>query len=382
MTGPKIKLLRLSKSIISNKEILAVKNILKKGFLGMGPEVEKFENILTRYFKREVVCFNSGTAALQVALQACGVGRNDEVLVPSITYVASYQAISATGARPVSCDIDLENMQFSLIDLKKRVSRKTKAIMPVHFSGSASQILKIYKFAKQNRLRVIEDAAHAFGTKVRGKKIGSFGDITCFSFDGIKNITSGEGGCLVTSDKKILSMAKDIRLLGIENETEKRYSGHRSWISDVKMQGWRYHMSDINASIGIEQFKRFSKLSKIRKDVCRSYDKKFKNHKYIKTFKRNYKEEVPHIYVVRIPQLNNRREFLRKELLKNRIQTGIHYYPNYKYTKFKASNFFFPNTEKIYKELLTLPLHPELKEKDIRYISKILKKLITKYISR
>lgn len=103
MTGPKIKLLRLSKSIISNKEILAVKNILKKGFLGMGPEVEKFENILTRYFKREVVCFNSGTAALQVALQACGVGRNDEVLVPSITYVASYQAISATGARPVSC---------------------------------------------------------------------------------------------------------------------------------------------------------------------------------------------------------------------------------------------------------------------------------------
>ena len=141
-------------------------------------------------------------------------------------------------------------------------------------------------------------------------------------------------------------------------------------------------MSDINASIGIEQFKRFSKLSKIRKDVCRSYDKKFKKHKYIKIFKRNYKEEVPHIYVVRVLQLNNRREFLRKELLKNGIQTGIHYYPNYKYKKFKASNFFFPNTEKIYKELLTLPLHPDLKEKDISYISKILKELITKYISR
>ena len=381
MIGKKDKFLRLSKSIISTKEIFAVKNILKRGFLGMGPEVKKFENNLKDYLGRDVVCFNSGTAALQIALQACGIGEGHEVLVPSITYVASFQAISATGAVPVSCDIDMENMQISLINLKKRISNKTKAIMPVHFAGSASQLPKIYKFAKDNKLRVIEDAAHAFGTKVNGKKIGSFGDITCFSFDGIKNITTGEGGCLVTASKKILSRARDIRLLGIENESNKRYAGHRNWISDVKMQGWRYHMSDINASIGIIQLKRFSKLSRIRKNICKSYDKKFRNHEFIKTFKRNYKEEVPHIYVIRVLGLKNR-ESLRKKLLKKGIQTGIHYYPNYKYTKFKDSKFLFPNTEQIYKELLTLPLHPDIKEKDIKYIFKTLNVIIKKYISK
>ena len=189
MTGNKMKLLRLSKSVISIRERKAVEKVLKKGFLGMGPEVYQFEKDLKSFFKREVVCFNSGTAALQIALQASGIGANDEVLVPSITYVASYQAISATGAKPISCDIDLKNMQVSLIDLKKKVTKKTKAIMPVHFAGSASQINETYKFAKKNNLRVIEDAAHAFGTKINGRKIGSFGDITCFSFDGIKNIT-------------------------------------------------------------------------------------------------------------------------------------------------------------------------------------------------
>ena len=306
---------------------------------------------------------------MQIALQASGIGANDEVLVPSITYVASYQAISATGAKPISCDIDLKNMQVSLIDLKKKVTKKTKAIMPVHFAGSASQINETYKFAKKNNLRVIEDAAHAFGTKINGRKIGSFGDITCFSFDGIKNITSGEGGCLVTSDKKVLALAKDLRLLGIENESDKRYAGHRSWISDVKQQGWRYHMSDINASIGRVQLKRFGDLSKLRKKICKLYDTKFKNHNFIKLFKRNYKEEVPHIYVVRILKLK-KREYLRKLLLKKGIQTIIHYpIPPTKqeaYKKFNSLNL--PITEQIHKEVLSLPLSAVMNDTEISNI--------------
>ena len=260
MSGIKKKLIRLSKSCLGKDEKSAVAKVLKKEFLGMGNEVKKFETELRNFFKREVVCFNSGTAALQVALQACDIGENDDVLVPSITYVASYQAISATGAKPIACDIDDDNLQLSLKDLEKKITKKTKAIMPVHFSGSVGKIREIYKFAKQNKLRVIEDAAHAFGSKIYNRKIGSFGDIVCFSFDGIKNITSGEGGCLVTNDKKVLNMSKDIRLLGVTNESTKRYSGHRSWISDVKYQGWRYHMSDINASIGRSQLKRFKYL--------------------------------------------------------------------------------------------------------------------------
>ena len=375
MSGIKKKLIRLSKSCLGKDEKSAVSKVLNKEFLGMGNEVKKFETELRNFFKREALCFNSGTAALQVALQACDIGENDDVLVPSITYVASYQAISATGAKPIACDIDYDNLQLSLNDLEKKITKKTKAVMPVHFSGSVGKIREIYKFAKKNKLRVIEDAAHAFGSKIYNRKIGSFGDIVCFSFDGIKNITSGEGGCLVTNDKKVLNMSKDIRLLGVTNDSTKRYSGHRSWISDVKHQGWRYHMSDINASIGRVQLKRFKYLSERRRFLCKFYDKKFKNHKFIKFFKRDYSQEVPHIYVIKIPRLKNR-ELLRKNLLQKGIQTGIHYYPNYKYTKYKAPKKLFPNTETVYKKLLTLPLHPDITISDINYIQESLNNLL------
>ena len=372
MTGKRI--IRLSKSCLSKKEKTNVKKILDKEFLGMGPEVKKFEEELSKFFNRGVVCFNSGTAALQVALQALGIKRGDEVLVPSLTYVASYQAISATGAKPVICDINLDDLQISLNNLSKKISKKTKAIMPVHFSGSVGKLNQLYIFAKKNKIRIIEDAAHAFGTKYKNKRIGSFGDVACFSFDGIKNITSGEGGCLVTKDKKILKLSKDIRLLGVSDESSKRYLGHRSWINDVKIQGWRYHMSDMNAGIGRAQLERFKFISQRRKNLCKFYDKKFSNHTEIKTFKRDYNQEVPHIYVVRIKNLKNR-DLLREELLKSGIQTGIHYYPGYNYTKFKKPKYLFPNTEKIYKELITLPLHLDIKNNDITFIVEKIDKL-------
>jgi len=362
------QLIRLSKSNISKDEIKEVKNVLEIGFLGMGQKVKIFEERLTKFFSREAICFNSGTAAIHVALQACGIGKGDEVLVPSITYVATFQAISASGAKPVCCDINENNLHISLSDIKKKITSRTKAIVPVHIAGYSENLGEIYKFAKKKKLRIIEDAAHAFGSRYKKKLIGSFGDIACFSFDGIKNITTGEGGCLVTKDKKVLQNAKDIRLLGVKNDSIKRYSGHRSWIGDVEQQGWRYHMSDINAAIGIAQLKRFKNLSKKRKILCKSYDKKFKEIKKINFFKIDYKSVCPHIYVIKITNLK-KRELFRKKLLNIGIQTGIHYYPNYKYKMFKASNKNFPNTEKIYREIITLPLHPELNEKLIKYIS-------------
>lgn len=362
------KLIRLSKSNISKAEISEVKEVLKLGFLGMGQRVKKFEEKLSNFFSREAVCFNSGTAAIHVALQSCGIGKGDEVLVPSITYVATFQAISASGAKPVCCDINKDNLHISLSDIKRKITKKTKAIVPVHIAGYSENLEDILKFARKKKLRVIEDAAHAFGSIYKKKIIGSFGDIACFSFDGIKNITTGEGGCLVTRDKNVIQNAKDIRLLGVKNESNVRYSGHRSWINNVEQQGWRYHMSDINAAIGIVQLKRFKSLSKKRKNLCKTYDKKFRDIKNIKNSKIDYNLICPHIYIIRIRNLKNR-EKLRKELLKKGIQTGIHYYPNYKYTKYKASHKKFPNTEEIYQEILTLPLHPDLNKKSISFIS-------------
>ena len=374
MEPKNMKTIRLSKSCISKNEKIAVLKVLSNGFLGMGPVVKKFETSLSKFFSRKVVCLNSGTAALHVAIQSCGIGKNDEVIVPTLTYVASYQAISATGAKPVACDIDLQNLHMCPIDLEKKITKKTKAIMPVHLTGSTENLDKIYLIAKRYKLRVIEDAAHAFGTIFKKRRIGSFGDISCFSFDGIKNITSGEGGCIVTNDKKILKRSKDIRLLGITNDSEKRYLGHRSWISDVKLQGWRYHMSDINAGIGLAQLKKYSSLSRKRKNICKMYDQEFKKNKYIKFFEKDYTYVSPHIYIVRIVNLKNR-DKLRKKLNEKGIQTGIHYFPNYKYKKYKEPSKNFPNTEKIFKQILSLPMHPDMTFKQIKFISKELKLL-------
>ena len=363
----KQKLIRLSKSDISDKEIKNVVGVLKKGFLGMGDEVKEFELKLSNYLGREVVCVVNGTAALQLALQACNIGHGDEVLVPSLTYVASYQAIIATGAKPVSCDVDTEELIIDILDAKNKITNKTKAIMPVFFSGGVGDLEALYLFANNNKLRVIEDAAHAFGSKYKNKLIGSFGDVTCFSFDGIKNITSGEGGCIVTNDKEVAKKLKDSRLLGVEKDTENRYLGKRSWEFDVTEIGWRYHMSNIMASIGISQLERLNNFSKKRQKLAKKYDKIFKNNKYIFPLKRDYENIVPHIYVVKIKGLISKKE-LRESMLELNIETGSHYQPNHLLTLFCNSGDC-PNTEEVSKELISLPLHTSLNLKQIEYVA-------------
>lgn len=369
-------MIKVSKSSISKYEINSVKKVLESQYLGMGPEVEKFEKNLKKFFKREVCCFNSGTAALQIAIQSCGLGKGDEILVPCITYVATYQAISATGAKPVLCDVDPSNLNIDLIDLKKKVTKKTKAIIPVHFSGHPCNLDEIYTFSKKMKIRVIEDSAHAFGSIYKGKKIGSQGYINCFSFDGIKNITSGEGGCLVTNDKEIIRKAKIIRSLGVINEASLRYKRKKKWNYNVKEQGWRYHMSDLNAAIGIIQLKRFSKLSKKRQELAKYYDENFKNFSnYVKIFKRNFNIEVPHIYCLLINNLKNR-DLIRKKLLQYKIETGVHYKPGYLLDYYKSNKNRFPKCESVQKKVITLPLHPGISKKDINKIVKIFIKIL------
>ena len=276
------KIIRLSKSCIGENEKKAVLRVLENEFLGMGEEVQKFELNLKSFFDRETVCVSTGTAALQLALQAVGIAHGDEVLVPSLTYLASFQAITALGATPVACDILEENFCIDCNDAEKRITKQTKVIMPVHYSGGVGKINEVYELATKYNLRVIEDSAHAFGSVYENKKVGSFGDIACFSFDGLKNITSGEGGCVVTNDKYVIDFIKDARLLGVENDTEKRFAGKRSWNFDVKFQGWRYHMSNIMAAIGIAQLNRFQEFSKKRQELAMLYDNLFENFLYDK----------------------------------------------------------------------------------------------------
>lgn len=361
--------LRLSKSCISQEEKRAVMSVLDRGYLGMGPEVRDFENELTSFFGRPAICIVNGTAAIHLALQGIGIESGDEVLVQSLTYVASFQAITAAGGTPIACDFDPDTGCIDLLDARKRVSEKTKAIMPVHYAGGVGNLDELYNFAEEYDLRVVEDAAHAFGTEYKGSKVGSFGDIACFSFDGIKNITSGEGGCIVSDDPKVLERIRDARQLGVEQDSERRFAGLRSWNPNVLDQGWRYHMSDIMAAIGRVQLKNFGYHKSNRQSLAKEYSAILAEEPLITLFSHDYEKVVPHIYVVILdPSLD--RSKLMGVLSESGIPTGIHYKPNHLLSFFHRKGIqALPITEEYSSRLLTLPLHPELTRDDIKYIT-------------
>jgi dTDP-4-amino-4,6-dideoxygalactose transaminase len=288
--------------------------------------------------------------------------------------VASFQAITANGAKAVACDIHPDTLGIDLVDAGQKVTSRTKAIMPVHYAGGVGALNQIYAFAEKYGLRVIEDAAHAFGTIYQGKKVGGFGDIACFSFDGIKNITSGEGGCIVTEDEDILQKVCDARLLSVEKDTEKRFSGRRSWEFNVTEQGWRYHMSNIMAAIGLEQLRRFPEIAKKRKLLVRKYSELLQNYPQIHPIQKDYIDIVPHIFVVQVKGLNSW-ERLQENMQSEGVQIGLHYKPNHHLDYYhNASHDQLMVTDNIIQELVTLPLNIDMCNRDVLKVVKALGK--------
>jgi dTDP-4-amino-4,6-dideoxygalactose transaminase len=369
----KNKMIRLSKSVVGAPEKKALGKVIDGSYLGMGKFVCEFEKTLSKYLGgREVICVNSGTAALHLALMGAGIGPGDEVLVQSLTFVACFQATRAVGARPVPCEILPATLTIDLKDAARKLTKKTKAIMPVHYASRTGDLAAVYAFARKYGLRVIEDAAHAFGSFYKGRLVGSFGDVACFSFDGIKNITCGEGGAVVTKDAKAARIIKDARLLGVHKDTEKRYRGERSWEFDVFTQGYRYHMSNLFAAVGLAQFKRFEdEFKPRRKELARRYCQAFSGISGLVLFPDDYTEIVPHIFPVRVR--DGKRDGLRGYLLDSGIECGVHYYPNHLLTYFGAGKKRLPVTERIYSELLSIPLHPDIKDTTQSYIIKKVK---------
>ena len=353
--------IRLSKSSIGKDEKDAVLKVLDGEFLGMGGEVKLFEEKIKKYLKTDmkVVCVNTGTSALHLSLSALGLKNGDEVLVPSLTYIASYQAISATGAKPVSCEVSPNTLFIDIKDAEKRITKNTKAIMPVHYASSSKGMDEVYKLANEFDLRVIEDAAQAFGSARDGELIGTHGDIICLSFDGIKNITSGEGGAILSKDKKFIQKVKDARLLGVEKDTEKRFSDQRSWDFDVSNQGFRYHMSNIMAAIGVVQIDRVEEFKYKRQNIANKYLEELSGIVEVKFLDFNYIEVLPHIFVIKA----ERRDELKGYLIDKDIECGVHYKPNHMLRKY-SNNDSLGITEKIYEQILTLPCHYDLTKEE------------------
>jgi dTDP-4-amino-4,6-dideoxygalactose transaminase len=364
------ELIRLSRSVVGEAEAEAVARVLvEDGYLGMGKEVQAFEKEIAEFLgvpEDWVICVNSGTAALHLAVQAV-TEPGDEVLVQSLTFVATFQAISSAGAVPVACEVVPDTVTLDLEDARRRLSPRTKVVMPVHYASNPGQLDDMYAFAGQSGLRVIEDAAHAFGCLHRGKKIGADGDMVCFSFDGIKNITSGEGGAVVTGDPEAAQRVRDARLLGVERDTEKRYAGQRSWEFDVHYPGYRYHLSNVLAAIGRVQLRRFpGELAPARVRQARRYRELLADVPGLGLLNTNLDEIVPHIQPVRVG--NERRDALRDFLRREGIETGIHYQPNHMLSYFGGGRVSLPVTERLYGELLSLPLHPLLSDPEVTWI--------------
>ena len=334
------------------------------GWLGMGATTKEFEERIANFLDlkdRFVVSTNTGTSALHIALRTAGVGSGDEVITPSFNYVADQQAIKMTGADVIMCDIQDDNLGIDCEKAEKLISDKTKAIIPLHFAGIPCEQKKVYDMAQKYDLRVIEDSTHAFGTTINGKKLGSYGDMAIFSFDPIKIVTSIDGGCVVVNDEEEFSDIKKLRVLGVDKEAFER---SRAWDYDVATEGYRYHLNNVMASVGVSQIKRIKDIISTRRDVCKVYNQSFRDIEGLKIFNADYENISPFMYVVRV--LNGKRELLIEHLRDKHIDTGIHWIPVHKFDQFSKSKCGdLSITEKISGEILTLPLHSFMKKEHI-----------------
>ena len=336
---------------------------LDVGWLGMGAVTKEFEEHIASYLgvgNRYVIATNTGTSALHMALVAAGVGTGDEVITPSFNYVADHQAIRMAGADVVMCDIQDDNLGIDCEKAADLITDRTKAIIPLHFAGQPCDQEGVYRLARAHGLRVIEDGMHAFGTAIGGRKIGSYGDITCFSFDPVKIITSIDGGCVTGCGEEELQRLKHLRFLGVDKETSERYKNQRAWEYDVVDQGFRYHLTNIMASVGVSQIKRADEFIASRRAVCRTYNTAFEGIPGLRPVLGNLKDVSPFIYPLRVE--DNRREALIAHLKERAIATGIHFVPVHRHTYFAdARRGDMAVTERIVREVVTLPLHSNMR---------------------
>jgi perosamine synthetase len=362
-------MLPVSRPSIGKEELEEVGKVFETGWLGLGSTVFAFEEKIKEYLNaKQAIAVNTGTNALHIALDAFGISEGDEVIVPSLTFCASIQVITALKARPVFCEIDPNTLNIDIEDVKGRITPKTKAIMPVHYCGNACDMDALLNIGREHNIRVIEDAAHAFGSSYKGKKIGSFGDATCFSFDPIKNITCGEGGAVVLSNDNVAEEIRRKRILGIDKDTWHRNRNERSWFYEVTTQGYRHHMSNINAAIGLVQLKKLGAFVEKKKSIVKRYNDHLSNLKGIELIAWNLNETAPFTYIIRV--VDGRRDEMIEFLKGRGVGTGIHYIANHIQPFFLPYAVPLPKTERVWKEILTLPLYYDMSEDDVDLVIK------------
>ncbi|GAB3252897.1 DegT/DnrJ/EryC1/StrS family aminotransferase [Kineosporia babensis] len=346
----------------------AAQSALEAGWLGMGKLSQQFELELERFLRldeRRVVSTNSCTEALHIAARLIGLGPGDEVIAPAFTYVAGHQAMSRTGADIVFCDIEDRFLSIDPARVEELITERTKAILAVDYLGLPCQLDRLMEIAAKHNLRVIEDAAHAFGSSSKGRPVGSFGDITCFSFGPVKTITTLEGGAVVTSNPADVQALHELRHLGIDSDTDARYKNQRNWEFDVVRQGYRCHLGSVPAAIGLAQLAKADEFIHNRQEYCRTYDKAFAGLEeagHVQLFDTAWKDVAPYIYVLRLRD-GARRKDLIQHLNEHGVASGIHFLGAHEFSFYAGSRRGeMPVTEAATEQVLTLPLHPYMEE--------------------
>jgi dTDP-4-amino-4,6-dideoxygalactose transaminase len=370
------------KPYIGSDTIKAAVDALDLGWLGMGSYVKEFEEELTKFLELppdyRLVAVNTCTSALHLALLSAGVGPGDEVITPALNNIGDFQAIGMCGASPVFVDICEDDLGINPDLIEQAISPKVKAIIVLHYMGVPCKIDEIFRVAQKHNLRVIEDAAHGIGTRLDGKPIGSYGDLTVFSFDAIKTLTCIDGGAVVVPKASDADKLYPARLLGMTQSNERLYSNNRAYQFDVYNQGYRYHLANLHANIGLSQLRKLPEFIANRQKYCRMYNGLLKDVPGIIVPQTDFDDVSVFHYVIRVK--DGKRQALANFLKEVGIDTGIHWLPGNRFTWLRdcrgAHNL--PITDRVGDEIMTLPLWSSMSDEVILEVVNGIRKFYSK----
>lgn len=372
---------------IGEEEIRAVVECLRSGWLTTGPKTKQFEREFATYLGGgdiEAISVNSATAGLHLALEALDIGPGDEVIVPTLTFTATAEVVRYLGADPVLVDVDPVTLNISVDAIRAAITSRTKAIMPVHYGGLPCEMDKITELARENKLYVVEDAAHAFPARFRGKLIGTLSsDATVFSFYANKTITTGEGGMIVTRNANIAERMKIMRIHGINRDVFDRYvSKQPSWYYQVVAPGFKYNLTDIASAIGIQQLYKIGRFLARRQELAARYCEELRGLPVV--LPADAKDDGVHAWHLFVVRLNEELAIGRDELIQalseRGIGTSVHYIPLHQHPYWKQTYRTqpeqFPVAEAAYRTMLSLPLYTKMTDEDQERVISALKGLI------
>lgn len=367
---------------ITQKEITAVEKVIKSRWLTTGKKNQEFANAINSYIgSKYCVPLSSCTAALHVALVCAGVKEGDEVITTPMTFVSTINTILYLKATPVFVDIKPNDFILNEALIESKITKKTKAIDAVHYGGFSANLDVLYKLCRKHKLELIEDAAHAFGTKYQEEFIGENSKFCCFSFYPTKNITTIEGGALVTNNEEVYKRAASLGLHGISKDSWKRYSKDGSWRYDVTEIGFKYNMTDVEAAVGIVQLQNITKMQKHREKIATFYKQHLAEISGISILEGNsYTKPFRHLFVILVNSSKITRDIFIEKMKSEDIVCSVHFIPVYKFTAYKNLFDFkekdFPETEKAFSSCVSLPFGSDLSLKDAKKVVNAIKKIL------